>query len=180
MSSDANPVVEPATALILERLQKLAIAPKREETDEFAMEFKRLEKTLLQAKASVTAAQAPVETLKQELIDLVRNFGGAHREKSKLLHGIGWEIMATFGQSTVQDAAAVERLRAELKKKKLARLLKRLFTEEKRWTFSSNAMQVVKGEKLSPKLMGLVLQCFVTSDRTPILDVREKKAAPAM
>jgi putative Mn2+ efflux pump MntP len=45
--------------------------------------------------------------MKEELICLVEEFGSAHAEKSKLLHGITHEILATFGLSTSIDAAAV-------------------------------------------------------------------------
>jgi hypothetical protein len=36
---------------------------------------------------------------------------------------------------------------------------------------------MVKREKLSPTLMQKLLLCFVPVDRTPTLDVREKKKA---
>ena len=41
--------------------------------------------------------------------------------------------MATFGMS--QDSAAIDRLRAALKKAKKTRLLKKLFQQDIRWTF---------------------------------------------
>jgi len=173
--------LDPHVAHMITRLRELELAPTPEEADEFAAEFDRLCTALAEAQAEaklkIGKLSLPVVKLKQELIELVRNFGGPHREKSKLLHGIAWELMATFSQSISQDTAAVERLRVELKKKKQTRLLKKLFTEDKRWTFSSNAAEILKAEKLSPKLMALVLQCFVTTDRTPTLDVRPKKKA---
>jgi hypothetical protein len=173
--------LDPHVAQMLTRLQGLKLAPTPEEADEFAIEFDRLYQVLseatAEAKTKVENALVPVTRLKRELIELVRNFGGPHREKSKLLHGIAWELMATFSQSTTQDGVAVERLRLALKKKKQTKLLKKLFTEDKRWTFSSNAAEILKGEKLTLKIMALVLQCFVTTDRTPTLDVRPKKKA---
>ncbi len=153
----------------------LATAPTPELVDIFALEYERLEKLLIEAKKSATEAAGPLETLKKELIELVRKFGGRHHEKSKLLHGIVWELMATFGQSTTQDAVAVDRLRAALAKAKKARLLKKLFTKETSWRFNSKAMSVIKSEKLSAKLKGLVLDCLDTQDKTPTLEVREKK-----
>jgi hypothetical protein len=152
-------------------------APSPEDVDERAIAFNSLEARLTQTVADMAAASEPVKALKLELVELVRNFGSVHAEKSKLLHGIVWEMMATFGQSTSQDAAAVERLRLALVKAKKARLLKILFAKEVRWTLRTQAMTVIKSEKLTPKLMSLVLQCADTKDRTPTLDVREK--APA-
>ncbi len=60
-------------------------------------------------------------------------------------------------------------------KGKKARLLKKLFTRETSWRFNSGATAIIKTEKLSPTEKGLVLDCFDTMDRTPTLDVREKK-----
>jgi hypothetical protein len=38
---------------------------------------------------------------------VVDDFGGPHAEKSKILHGIAWELMATRGpQKSEEDAAA--------------------------------------------------------------------------
>jgi hypothetical protein len=150
-------------------------APSPAEIDLKAITYKDLEKKLQEARDAVPIAAKPVADLKVELIDLVREFGGAHAEKSKILHGIAWELMATFGQSMQQDAAAIDRLREALKKAKKARLLKKLFQQDIRWTFKAASVEVVKREKLSPTLMRRLLLCFVPTDRTPTLDVREKK-----
>jgi hypothetical protein len=150
-------------------------APTPAEIDLKAVEYNELQEKLFKARGEAIAALAPVATLKDELIDLVRDFGGAHAEKSKLLHGIAWEMMATFGQSMTQDAAAIDRLRIALKKAKKARLLKKLFKQDIRWTFQAASAEIVKREKLSPTLMQKLLLCFVPTDRTPTLDVREKK-----
>lgn len=150
-------------------------APRPEEVDSRAIEFNDLEKALTVAMANAADAAAPLKALQIILVDWVRHFGSSHAEKSKILHGILWEMMATFGQASTQDAAAVERLRLALVKAKKARLLKKLFIKETRWKFNSGAMEVIKGEKLSAPQMSLVLQCFDTQDRTPRLDVRLKK-----
>ena len=153
------------------------------EIDLKAIEFHELETRLEDAKAEskqkLQAAGEPFFKLQKELIEWVRICGGAHHEKSKILHGILWEMMATFGQSTSQDTAAIERLRLALVKAKQARLLKKLFQKDVRWTLKAAASSIIKGEKLSAKLMGLVLECSVTVDRTPTLDVRKKKTASA-
>jgi len=155
----------------------LKAAPSPAEIDLRALEFHALERKWEEAKTGVVSAAEPLFKLKQELIDLVAACGGPHHEKSKILHGILWELMATFGQSIVQDAAGVERLRLALVKAKQVRLLKKLFRKDVRWSFQSGAAVVIKGEKISPKIKGLLLDCFVASDRTPTLDVRKKKTA---
>jgi hypothetical protein len=150
-------------------------SPKPEDVDAHAIKYKDLEKKVKDSEQATTDAKAPLLALKLQLIALVRKFGGAHAEKSKLMHGILWELMGTFGQSTTQDAAAIERLRLALVKAKKARLLKKLFTKRVSWQFNSNATTVIKTEKLTDKEKGLVLDCFDTEDSTPRLDVREKK-----
>ena len=150
-------------------------APSAAEIDLKAIEYSRLEEIFLEAKADLASASEPLAKFKSDLIELVRRHGGAHTKKSKILHGILWEMMATFGQSITQDAGAVDRLREALVKAKQARLLKKLFQKDTRWTFQSGAAIVIKGEKISARVKGLLLDCFVPSDRTPILDVRKRK-----
>jgi hypothetical protein len=84
-------------------------------------------------------------------------------------------MVATFSQYTTQDSAAVERFRLALVAAKKTRLLKNIFSADIRWTMKTGAAEVVKTEKLTPKLMGLLLQCSVTQDKKPSLDVRPKK-----
>jgi hypothetical protein len=150
-------------------------APRPEAIDEFAAEFDRLDKELIAAKKTASDAAKPVNALESELIELVRRFGGPHGKSSKLVHGIAWEMMGTFGKSTIMDNAAIERLRLALKKAGKTKLLKKLFTRDTRWTFSSQALEIVKTEKLTPKQMGMLLQCFDSRDCAPKLDVRPKK-----
>jgi hypothetical protein len=154
-------------------------APSPAEIDLKAIEYKKLEKNLQDSRDAVPIAAKPVASLKAELIDLVDDFGGPHSEKSKILHGIAWELMATFSQGMSQDSAAIDRLREALKKAKKVRLLKKLFQQDIRWTFKAASVEMVKREKLSPALMQKLLLCFVPVDRTPTLDVREKKKPPS-
>lgn len=153
------------------------VAPLPLEVDHSAEGFHQLETHLAEAKTKFDEAQKQLADRKEELIAMVREFGGPHREKSKILHGIVWEIMATFGQHTAQDAAAIERFRLALTKAKKTRVLKKLFTKDVRWTMNAGAAQIAAAEKLSPKLMALLLQCSDTQDKKPTLDVRPKKKA---
>jgi hypothetical protein len=162
------------------KLEVLPVSPNAEQIDAHAVEYKRLEKLLDEAKAELAKVKkkegADLDKLHVSLIDLVRSFGGKHAEKSKILHGIEWELMATFGQSAGIDSTAVERLRLALKKAKQTRLLKKLFTEEKAYRLAPNASEVLKAEgKLPDELAMLALACFTFTPRTPQLEVRAKK-----
>jgi hypothetical protein len=163
-------------------LHPVTESPNAEQVDEQALEYKRLEKILNEAKVSYDAVKkaegAQLGKLHLALIDLVREFGGKHAAKSKILHGIEWELMATFGESNGIDAAAVERLRVMLKEAGLTRLLKKLFTEEKSYRLAPNAAEILKAEgKLPDELAVAALACFTFTPRTPQLDVRPKKRA---
>jgi hypothetical protein len=152
-------------------------APMPAEVDTLSEEFTKLKDEVFTAVLAQRDAQAKLDEKKLALIQLVSEHGSVHGEKSKLLHGIVWEIMASFGQYTKQDSAAIERLRQALVKAKKARLLGKLFKKDVRWTFDAKGMEVVKNEKLTPKLMALLLMCSVTEDKTPTVDVRKKKEA---
>jgi len=149
------------------------------EVDIRAEAFHRIEVELEEKTAAIAMLKKQLSEHEFELIDLVRNFGGPHAQKSKILHGIAWEMIATFSQFTTLDTAAVERFRLALVKAKKVRLLKRIFTADTRYRFSSSAAEIVKTQTLSPKLMALLLQCWVTGDKKPSLDVRSKKKPAA-
>ena len=157
-------------------------APSAEEVDAHAIEYKRLEKILDGAKVAFAKIKkkegADLDKLHLCLIELVRAFGGKHAEKSKIVHGIDWELMATFGESHGIDATAVERLRVALKAANKTRLLKKLFTEEKSWRLAPNAAEILKAEgKLPDDLAMAALACFTFTPSTPRLEVRPKKKA---
>lgn len=162
------------------QLEVVPASPNAEQVDAHALEYKRLEKILDDAKAELAKVRkkegADLDKLHVSLIGLVSAFGGKHAEKSKILHGIDWELMATFGQSAGIDSTAVERLRLALKEAGKTRLLKKLFAEEKSYRLAPNAAEVLKAEgKLSDELAMLALACFTFTPRTPTLDVRPKK-----
>ena len=154
-------------------------APLPAEVDSRAEYFHQLELDLEEARKEVAATQKELAVKEQALIDLVRECGGPHATKSKILHGILWEMVATFSQYSTQDSAAVERFRLALIDSKQTRLLKKIFKADVRYTMQTGAAEIVKTEKLSPKLMSLLLQCTVTQDRKPSLDVRQKKKPPS-
>lgn len=105
----------------------------------------------------------------------LRKHGSAHSEKSKLLHGLTYEIMGTFGMSMSIDAAAVELFRQALVKAKLGKLLRKLFKKTVRFEFNAEAAALFKGDKLKPKLAALWAKCLVPTPKTAVITPREKK-----
>jgi len=97
----------------------------------------------------------PVAAMKEELVQLVRDFSCAHKEKSRVIHGIKFEMMATFGSLVEIDSAAVERFRLALLESNQSRLLKEIFTIDIRFTISPEAAGIIKGEKLSTGLLAI-------------------------
>ena len=154
-------------------------APLPASVDSQADSFHQLELEIGEAKLKLTGLQKQISAREHELIELIRAFGGPHAQKSKILHGIVWEMIATFSQYIAQDSAAIERFRLELVKSKQTRLLKKIFSSDVRWTMKASAAEIVKTEKLSLKLMSLLLLCSVTQDKKPSLDVRPKKKPAA-
>ena len=117
--------------------------------------------------------------LRELLITQVREFGSAHAEKSKLLHGLEWEVLATFGSSNVLDGAAVETFRLALLQEKKTRLLKKVFEKVIRWTMADTAGAFLRTEheagKFPDRLYALFARCSVPKELTPRLQVRPKK-----
>jgi len=156
-------------------------APTPAAVDELASRHETLERELEeianQAAEEAAPKNAELEKLEVQLLDLVKAHGSAHAEKSKLLHGIAWEVMATFGSSTSTDNAALERFRLALVQAKQGRLLRRMFEKTVRWLLKPEASEIVKGEKLSKPLLALYSQIAVVTPATPRLTVRPKKTS---
>lgn len=158
-------------------------APLPVDVDVRAEAFHELETKLTEAKAKVAAAGKALTESEAELVDLVCAFGGPHATKSKILHGIVWEMVLTLGKYRIEDSAAVERFRLALVKAKKGRLLKKIFDRDTRWTMKSGAGQTLAAENLPPRikaeLLALLMQCTSEKDKKPQLDVRPKKKGPA-
>jgi hypothetical protein len=158
----------------------LIAAPTCAQLEQRCRRYLDLKDNLLQAMIEFTKKQEPdqkeLDALKAELIELVKSFGSTHCEKSKILHGVTLEAMATFGTSYSIDGAAVERFRLALVKGKQARLLKRIFRKDERWSLLPESSEIIRGEKKLPKpLLALYAQCSVLKPNTPKLEVRPKK-----
>lgn len=151
------------------------VPPFAHDLDKHAKEYLALKESYLQATLAAKAAGELLEKKGDELKQLVTEFGSAHAEKSKILHGVGYELVVTYGSSVVIDGQALEKFRLGLVAAKQARLLKRIFDKTIRWTLSPNAAAIIRGEqKLSKPLLALYAQCEVVKPRTPLLQVREK------
>jgi hypothetical protein len=148
-------------------------APTAVEVDRLSIEFLDLEKKVDQAYKIATALDEPHERMKEELIFLVDEFGSAHAEKSKLLHGTSYEIMATFGMSTSIDAAAAERFANALRVAKQTKLLNKIFEQTVRYTLAADASSIMRSMALPRPLLSLFAQCVVSKPRTPTLKVRQ-------
>lgn len=149
-------------------------APSPGQVDEKAEQYYRLKAALDEATENAKLRCLPLAQLKEELVQLVRDFGSAHADKSRLLHGITSEMMLTFSQSVSIDSVAVERFRAALVEEQKSRLLKSVFTQTVRWDMVPEAAVIIKGSKLSKPLLALYSQCQVVKDKAPSLVVREK------
>jgi hypothetical protein len=113
--------------------------------------------------------------MKERLIDLVEEFGSAGNgksklEKSKLLHGLTHELVATFGVSTSINTAAVDRFADVLRGSKQTKLLDLIFAQTTRYHLRPDAGPVIC--MLPRALATLYAACQVTTRRRPVLEVR--------
>jgi hypothetical protein len=155
-------------------------APSPAQVDAKAEQYYRLKAALDEATEQAKLKTRPLVLLKAELVELVSAYGSCHADKSKILHGVSEEMVATFGMSVTLDAAAIERFRLALVEEQQSRLLKLVFKQTIRWDMSPQAAVIVKGSKLSEPLLALYSQCQVVKDKAPSLAVREKAQRNAL
>jgi hypothetical protein len=155
----------------------LIAPPTPDEVEKLSLEYNKLKDELLQAMLASTKCGDDLAPVKEKCIDLVRKFGTAHAKKSKLLHGIRWEIMGTFGSSSSADAAAIENLRLHLLNVKKTRLLKLMFEMTPRWTLKETARAEILKPGIDDEIRALFALCEVTGSSTPKLEVRLKQPA---
>ena len=148
--------------------------PTAAEVDELAILYDKLKAKLFDQTLAQKAAADELAAAKEKCVELLTSFGSTRAEKSKLLHGLKWEIMGTFGTSTSVDAAAVERLREHLSTDGETRLVKRLFEKTIRWTLRSTARAEILKDDVPAKVRALFAACEVTKDKSPAIDARLK------
>jgi len=151
---------------------RLDTPPTAVDIDRLAVQFLELEQKADEAYKIATELDEPHEKMKEELICLVEEFGSAKAEKSQLLHGLHYEMMATFGSITSLDAAAVERFAQALRIAKQTKLLSRIFEQTIRYTLRPDAGTIIRAVALPKAQLALFAQCQVSKTRTPILKVR--------
>jgi hypothetical protein len=154
---------------------RLETPPTAADIDRLALEFLALEAKTDHAYAIALALDEPHERMKERLIDLVEEFGSADHEKSKLeksklLHGLTHEMVATFGVSTSINAAAVDHFADVLRGSKQLKLLELIFAQTTRYHLRPDAGPVIR--TLPRALAALYSQCHVTTPRHPVLEVR--------
>ena len=146
------------------------------EIDKQAKEYSDLKEKVLTAKLALRDLEQQLTLKEEELIKSVEEHGSAHAQKSKLLHGVKMEIVATYSQRTQIDAQAVETFREELGKAKQSVLISRMFEKDIRWNLKQGASEIIRRSTLSQKLQALWGKCIVLKDCKPSLQVREKSA----
>ena len=162
---------------------KAPAPPTPAEVEALCLEYHQLDEKLAGLAKKYAEDIAPHAQRQGELRGLliaqVRDFGSAHADKSKLLHGLEWEAMGTFGSKTVLDGAAVESFRLALVKEKKTRLMKRVFDKVIRWNLAQTAGAFLRAEheagKFPDRLYALFARCSVPQELTPRLEVRPKK-----
>lgn len=151
-------------------------APTPAEVDDACRQYSELKDQLEQARLAASEIAEQVTLAGDCLRHLVGKYGSAHAEKSKLLHGLKYEAMCSYGQEVKIDASAVEQFRIALTKAGQPGLLRRLFEKTVRWTLKAQASEIVRSSDLPDKFRALYARCEVINAKTPVLKVREKSA----
>jgi hypothetical protein len=146
--------------------------PTAVDIDRLAIKFLELEQKVDEAYKIATELDEPHEKFKEQLIDLVDEFGSMHADKSKLLHGLEYEILGTFGVTTSIDAAAVERFAQGLRIAKQTKLLNQILEQTVRYALNPEASSIIRSSSLPKQLLQLFAACQVTKARSPVLRVR--------
>jgi hypothetical protein len=148
--------------------------PSPVEVDEMAQEFRRMEIKVDAAYLLATRLDAPLEALRERIILTVEEHGQPHATKSRILHGIKSELVATFGLSTSIDSVAVERFRMALQAAGRKQILAKVFEERITFNLRPESAGILRREQMSENLRALFARCAVTKARTPTLQVRER------
>jgi hypothetical protein len=149
---------------------RLKTPPTAADIDRLAVEFLALEEKTDKAYAVALALDEPHERLREQLIDLAETFGARHNEKSKLLLGSAYEIVATFGTTTCINAAAVDHFADVLRGSKQLKVLELIFEQSTHYRLRPDAGPVIR--MLPKALAALYAACHVTTPRHPVLEVR--------
>lgn len=142
--------------------------------DALAEEYLALQKKADEAWKAAQAASEPCQQKADELKKLVSEFGQQHAEKSKLLHGLKYELMSTTGTVSSLDQAAIEKFRLAMLKKSLGVLFRKMFEQVITYRPLPEASAIIRAKRLKPSLVSLFSQCLISKPKSPTLQVREK------
>jgi hypothetical protein len=159
--------------------------PRPEQVDELAKEYIAIQEDLLQKQLALTketeTARTRLEELGKQLLAWCVDFGSAHEKKSKLLVGLGFEVMTSVSTSTSLDQAAVGLFMKACKAAGKTPVFKKIFEQISYWRARPEADQVARGsDVLTPALMVKLMKCTLSTTSPPRLaKVRPRKGSEA-
>jgi hypothetical protein len=155
--------------------------PTPELVDDVAKQYIAIQEELLQKQLALTketeTARARLEELSKQLLAWCVDFGSAHEKKSKLLVGLGFEVMTTVSASSSLDQAAVDLFMKACKAAGKTRVFGKIFERISYWRTRPEADQIARGTGvLTPALMVKLVKCSVVTTSAPRLaKVRPRK-----
>ena len=143
-----------------------------DETSEIVARFVEAERDASRAYQVAYLLDAPAEQLKQQLIELVQEFGVSNADGSKKLRVGEFELTVTAARSRRVDHIAIRRFRYALIKdgRGANGIASEIFEADMVYSFRRCAPAILEGMKLSGKLRDLLEKCEIVSTM-PILDV---------
>ena len=151
-----------------------AAVPTPQRIDELSEEYGLLFRRAAKARAALEKAMAPLNKLHEELLEMVGAHGSRHAEKSKILHGAAFEMVATYGEITSLDQAAVGNFHVAMMKANKGIVFRKLFEVQISFSKTIEASEVIRCVGLPDKLLALYSLCETSKPRKPSLKVREK------
>lgn len=151
-------------------------SPTPQEIDAQAKKYVELQEKTMEAKLALRDCEQQLSLQADLVRGLVDKYGGAHAEKSKILYGLKFEAMCSYGQTVKIDPAAVENFRLKLVEADKPRLLRQMFEKRVSWLLNPQASTIIRSEKLPDELAAEWAKCEIIQAKTPILKVREKSA----
>lgn len=129
------------------------------------------------AKADLTDSKAVFESLEQEMITMVSEYGIVvpRAEKSRRLAGIRAELTVTKSDTLTINDSRVDDLKSALEANGYGEFFRRLFAERKKWEVVEGAESALKAEslpkRLAEKVMNLWGRCISVRPKKPSLKV---------
>jgi hypothetical protein len=144
--------------------------------DKLATEYNDVKPQLATAEELSKKLRSMLEEKADVIRKIVDSHGSAHASKSKIIHGLKFELLITEGQTLSVDAAAVEEFRLALVDAGKSAPLRMVFDKVVRWNLSARASEIIRGHALSNDLARLWANCQIVKSTTPRVQVRSKRA----